>query len=251
MHTVIVFLQFYQRNFFKSALFPSLDLIPGSDIYDDAFGQCPRVCLSPLNNCSYPDVCIDHKESHFFKTFMNATNDLAETTASYTPHFNARIQEIQKLKESFKLQTSSLNSSRLLNGTEVKALFDSNYRSLLDVRSNASNFMCLVQWDTQYIAHYHAITMLHCMLILIILSLMHFLLKHFLLRRLFARYPFLASRGSSIFEALFACVFVAPLISFFFVPTPLVGNIPVHFQNLCSEVNSVSKLMADTFEPYR
>jgi hypothetical protein len=250
----LFFLQYYQRNFFnvsRFSLFPSINLIPGSDIYDDEVGQCPWVCSPPLINCSYPDVCIDHKESHFFKTFMNATNDLSETTASYTPHFNARIQEIHKLKASFKLQAGSLNSSHLLNGTEFRALFESNYRSLLDVRSNASNFMCSVQRDTQYIAHYHAIIMLHCMLILIILSVIHFLLKHFVLKRLFARHPSIATRGSSIFEALFAWVFVAPLFSFFFVPTPLVGNIPVHFQKLCSEVNSVSKLMADTLEPYR
>ncbi len=235
-------LQFYQRNFFRSKLFPAHELIPGEDIYDDAFHICPRVCLSPLRSCGNVDMCFYHKTSNFYTVFSNATKALTETIASYEPQFNAMIQEIRHLKESFRTQVSAIHSA---NETEIKTMFFSNHRSLLDIRSSASEFMCLVRFDSKYIAHFHAITMLNCMFILLLVFSTHILLNS-TLKRLNSWNLWL----SKMFEALFTLAIVVPLFSCFFWPVPLVRNIPVHFQELCSEVNGVSKLMADTFEPY-
>jgi hypothetical protein len=232
-------LQFYQRNFFRSKLFPAHEL-KGEDIYDDAFHICPRICLS---GCENSDMCFyDPMKSNFYTVFSNATKALTETIASYQPQFNAVIQQIRQVKESFRMQAIAIHSA---NETEIRALFYSNHRSLLDVRSSASEFMCLVRFDSKYIAHFHAITMLNCIFILLVVFFMHLWLRS-KLRRLHSWNAWF----SNVFEALFALAIVVPLFSCLFWPVPLVRNIPVHFQQLCSEVNSVSKLMADTFEPY-
>ncbi len=149
--------------------------------------------------------------------------------------FNDALRGISRLKASIKQNATALSSSHTFTEQQIKAWFDHNHMMLLDTRKQASGFMCTIRETSKAIAHMHAITMLNCIVLLF---------------ALFVAYAFLKIMTPwSVFEYLFVFSCVS-IFNCFFFPNALVRNIPFQFQELCIEMSSASKMIADTFESY-
>ncbi len=149
--------------------------------------------------------------------------------------FNDTLRGISQLKAAIKQNATALSSSHTFSDIQIKAWFDHNHMILLHTRKQASGFMCTIRETSKAIAHMHAITMLNCIVLLFALFVAYAVIK--------TAVPW------SVFEYLFlfACVSVC---NCFFFPNALVRNIPFQFQELCVEMSSASKMIAETFEPY-
>jgi hypothetical protein len=167
--------------------------------------------------------------------------------------FQSSLQKTQQLNTFVHKQFSILNVPHALNDSEIKAMFDSSLRLFLDARQRTSEFMCSMRQISKAIAHLHAITMLNCLFLLCIV----FLVSVFADRSLswacvqqFLREHSSAISVMSVVRILFYIFAVFPLFNCFFFPVALVRKIPFQFQELCAQIDSVSKLISDTFNPY-
>jgi hypothetical protein len=222
-HQSNTFLQFYVDNFFNSGLLPVLDLfVPLRDVIDSESMTKPFM-RSAMWNATLSQTLHEYPSS------------------SLTEQFNANQNSIKLLEKWIQGNATVMsNFSHLLNDTEIKDMFDKNLRFLLRIRRSTSDFMCGMRIceDSQAIAHLHAVTMVNCVFIyaLLFIACMSFKMP----KNVYAQ--------SSI-RILFGIFFIA-LLNCFAFPIPLVRKMPFDFSDLCWGINSVSMLLAETFEPF-
>jgi len=217
-------LQFYVDHFFNSGLLPVLDLFIPMRVEVDSESMTKPFMRSAMWNATAAQTMAEYPSS----SVMEQLNDTQK-----------RIRQLQEWINGN--ATAMNNFTHALTEPEIKDMFDKNHRFLQQIRHSASEFMCgmRIGEDSKAIAHLHAVTMVNCIFIYIMLFLA-WCTRLKMRRNVYVQYSIRLISG----------IFSTALLNCFAFPTPLVRTMPFHFSDLCINTRSASKLLAETFEPY-